>query len=218
MDNSSSDNRVTVKTLSCSQCGGLVQPLAGTNHLACNFCRSLAFATEHPLAVDRITPTETKLQTTCPCCEVPLTSGKIDDQPAAYCEGCCGILMQKAQFAAAIRQRRARRTAIDNEEPAAIDVRQYDRSLQCPSCGNPMEVHPYYGPGNVVIDSCSRCSLVWLDHGELGRLERASGVGSGMHMAQAPDYSAEFASHRLSCSSDERPVHPLQLLADWLFG
>jgi Zn-finger nucleic acid-binding protein len=30
-----------------------------------------------------------------------------------------------------------------------------------------MDVHPYYGPGNAVIDTCGRCALIWLDHGEL---------------------------------------------------
>ncbi len=218
MDSSFSDTQVTVKTLNCSQCGGLVQPVVGTDHLACTFCNSLAFSTEHPLAVDRITPTGTQLQTTCPCCEWPLTSGKIDDQPAAYCERCCGILMQKAQFAAAIRQRRARRTGNTAEESVAIDVRQYDRSLQCPSCQNCMEVHPYYGPGNVVIDSCSRCSLVWLDHGELGRLERAIGGDPGVRTSQMSEYGAAVVSHSMSCSTQAKPVHPLQLLADWLFG
>ena len=32
-----------------------------------------------------------------------------------------------------------------------------------------MSTHPYYGPGNVIIDSCETCNLVWLDFGELKR-------------------------------------------------
>jgi Zn-finger nucleic acid-binding protein len=30
-----------------------------------------------------------------------------------------------------------------------------------------MSVHPYYGPGNAVVDTCGDCLLVWLDHSEL---------------------------------------------------
>ena len=33
-----------------------------------------------------------------------------------------------------------------------------------------MDAHFYAGPGNVVIDSCEDCSLIWLDHGKLMRL------------------------------------------------
>jgi len=39
-----------------------------------------------------------------------------------------------------------------------------------------MDVHPYYGPGNVVVDTCGECGLIWLDHGEMTRVEQASGV------------------------------------------
>jgi Zn-finger nucleic acid-binding protein len=39
-----------------------------------------------------------------------------------------------------------------------------------------MEVHPYYGPGNVVVDSCCHCGLVWLDAGEISMIETAPGA------------------------------------------
>jgi hypothetical protein len=35
--------------------------------------------------------------------------------------------------------------------------------------------HPYYGPGNVVLDSCESCELVWLDFGELKQIVDAPG-------------------------------------------
>ena len=42
-----------------------------------------------------------------------------------------------------------------------------------------MDTHPYYGPGNVVIDSCDRCELVWLDFGELKQIVDAPGQDRG---------------------------------------
>jgi Zn-finger nucleic acid-binding protein len=42
-----------------------------------------------------------------------------------------------------------------------------------------MDVHPYYGPGNIVIDSCSACDLIWLDHGELQQITDAPGRDRG---------------------------------------
>jgi Zn-finger nucleic acid-binding protein len=35
-----------------------------------------------------------------------------------------------------------------------------------------MDTHPYYGGGRVVVDTCHRCTLIWLDAGELTVIER----------------------------------------------
>ena len=42
-----------------------------------------------------------------------------------------------------------------------------------------MDTHPYYGPGNVVIDSCARCAVVWLDYHELAMIRDAPGRDRG---------------------------------------
>jgi len=42
-----------------------------------------------------------------------------------------------------------------------------------------MATHPYYGPGNVVIDSCGQCELIWLDFGELEQIVAAPGKDRG---------------------------------------
>ena len=65
-----------------------------------------------------------------------------------------------------------------NEERAfriALPRRQNptDRPIDCPTCGHPMLGHLYGGPGNVVIDSCERCQVNWLDPGELRRIAMA---------------------------------------------
>jgi hypothetical protein len=55
---------------------------------------------------------------------------------------------------------------------AALPRRQHpgDRLLACPMCRQPMLSHLYGGPGNVVIDTCERCLVNWLDPGELFRM------------------------------------------------
>ena len=42
-----------------------------------------------------------------------------------------------------------------------------------------MVTHPYFGPGNVVIDSCEACAHVWLDFGELRQIVDAPGKDRG---------------------------------------
>ncbi len=36
-----------------------------------------------------------------------------------------------------------------------------------------MDTHSYAGPGNVIVDSCGTCFLIWLDRGELTRIAHA---------------------------------------------
>ena len=36
-----------------------------------------------------------------------------------------------------------------------------------------MTSHHYGGPGNIVMDTCERCELNWLDPGELRRIALA---------------------------------------------
>ena len=52
-----------------------------------------------------------------------------------------------------------------------------------------METHPYYGPGNVIIDSCGDCDLIWLDAGELKQIEHAPGGDRGLRKPVARDTS-----------------------------
>ena len=59
--------------------------------------------------------------------------------------------------------------------PVPLEPLELQRRVDCPRCHAPMDVHPYYGPGNTVIDSCRSCGLVWLDQGEITRIERAPG-------------------------------------------
>ena len=48
-----------------------------------------------------------------------------------------------------------------------------------------MDVHPYYGPGNIVIDTCSRCDVIWLDFGELKQVTDAPGRDRGSRFPPA---------------------------------
>ena len=56
-----------------------------------------------------------------------------------------------------------------------------DRHFGCPMCGKTMTGHPYGGPGNVNIDTCEPCSVIWLDRNELQRI------------VMAPDYSSLYS-------------------------
>jgi hypothetical protein len=85
---------------------------------------------------------------------------------------CGGLLIGMNVFTTIIDAVRAydvgalRTTAPSRQKPG-------ERTLNCPSCGQPFVSHHYGGPGNIVIDTCSRCLVNWLDQGELRRIALA---------------------------------------------
>lgn len=198
----------------CRQCGGTLAGVPGRDYLQCQYCLSLAFLTDDPLTVDRIIPLDSQVASCCPGGHGPLRKGLLDDRPALYCGSCFGVLLPNDAFGTLIGHRRARRGSVEYEDPRPIDPRQYERRLFCPNCSSRMEVHPYYGPGNIVIDSCSRCLLIWLDHGELACVERARGGREPMAVSAPSPTEIATAGDRGTPLRDD---HPLELLASLLF-
>jgi Zn-finger nucleic acid-binding protein len=108
----------------------------------------------------------------CPLCSIPLSHGRLHGHPVLCCARCAGLLIEMNQFLLiidAVREHDVgafRTTRPRRQNPG-------ERALNCPSCGQPFVSHHYAGPGNVVIDTCSRCLLNWLDQGELRRIALA---------------------------------------------
>jgi hypothetical protein len=48
-----------------------------------------------------------------------------------------------------------------------------ERAVICPLGTHQMISHVYGGPGNVVVDTCEVCHVLWLDPGELLRIALA---------------------------------------------
>jgi hypothetical protein len=68
-----------------------------------------------------------------------------------------------------------------------------------------METHPYFGPGNVVIDSCAGCELIWLDFGELKQIVAAPGRDRGTR-EQVPRETADTPIMQVSPSAARMDV------------
>jgi Zn-finger nucleic acid-binding protein len=138
----------------CSHCGSVVSP--------------------EP-AADGVRPTGEPGRD-CPICRTALTRAILDDRDAIeVCDRCKGMLMPLSTFATTVSARRhAARTP--SVMPAPTDPTDLDRPIRCPACAAPMITDWYYGPGNIVIDTCETCGVVWLDAGELGRVVDAPGT------------------------------------------
>jgi Zn-finger nucleic acid-binding protein len=120
---------------------------------------------------DGVTPFGEPAEHDCPACRTPLARATVEGFSTSYCATCRGVLLSNPVFADVLPRRRAR---LADRPPAvkAVEPDELRRRVGCPSCGAAMDTHPYGGGGNVVIDSCHRCRLVWLDAGELETLAR----------------------------------------------
>ena len=116
----------------------------------------------------------------CPICQTMLSDGIIQNRAVHYCTRCRGFLIPVTNFLPLVEFLRAlHRPTGSNIQPR--DNSDADRNFACPICGKTMTAHPYGGPGNVNIDTCESCSVIWRDHDELQRI------------VMAPDYSSLYS-------------------------
>jgi Zn-finger nucleic acid-binding protein len=168
--------------MNCRNCGAPMELFERRRYFFCTFCGSFSFIdtpeVEGVRVLERPVPAPD-----CPLCGSPLAKALLDGAFAVeHCERCRGILLTRARFAEAIARRRARDSG-DPAPPVPLDRRELERVVVCASCRSQMDVHPYYGPGNVVIDSCQRCDLIWLDFGELEQITTAGGRDRGWRIS-----------------------------------
>jgi Zn-finger nucleic acid-binding protein len=102
------------------------------------------------------------------------------------------------------------------EVPAEPNPEELRRKLACPACSRTMSTYRYLGPGNIVIDTCETCDLIWLDYRELEKVVRAPGRDrGGQRRAQT-----EVRWQELPESAWDRPMlgsGVLSELLDYLF-
>jgi Zn-finger nucleic acid-binding protein len=107
----------------------------------------------------------------CPICNAGLVHATLSNIRIRYCTKCRGILISMEILQSLVQELQAQKRA-ETIQPRA-DAEDLRRKINCPQCRRCMDTHFYAGPGNVVIDSCENCSLIWLDGGELLRIVRA---------------------------------------------
>jgi len=154
--------------MNCPSCGAPMRLEAGKECLSCDYCKSIYFPEkdEEGVRVLGVPAAES-----CPVCGIPLMHAVIVHERIRYCTRCRGMLIRMGVFLALIQELR------NGPDGAVIahapDPRDLERKINCPECHQHMDTHIYGGPGNIIIDDCSRCCLNWLDHGELMRIAHA---------------------------------------------
>ncbi|MGD0941909.1 MAG: zf-TFIIB domain-containing protein [Terracidiphilus sp.] len=154
--------------MNCPSCGAPMKLKADAQSFKCEYCQSVYFPEKND---DGVRVLEEPSGHDCPVCMVPLMHAYLGKSPVIYCTKCNGMLIAMAMMEATIEAVRAERRG--ETAPPAPDKDDLRRKINCPQCHRPMDAHFYGGPGNVVIDSCEECSVIWLDRGEMMRIAHA---------------------------------------------
>jgi len=157
----------------CS-CGLSLVVRPGYQHAVCDGCQRHWFPTSIESSEDGIVPVGKKVGFDCPRCHVPMEVGKIGRTQVCFCEQCRGFTVDSESLGGIIMAGRSQYAGPD-DPPIRVDMFELEVQQNCPACFAKMEAHHYYGPGNVILDTCTGCQLAWLDHGELSKIIRASG-------------------------------------------
>jgi Zn-finger nucleic acid-binding protein len=200
--------------LNCRNCGAAMELFARRRYYFCRYCGTFDFL--EPPETDGIRVLEMPATPlVCIRCSGKLAIAQLDDSHAVqYCTTCRGALMPRPTFADVVYARRTWATG-PPEAPAPLDPSELKRAVKCPSCTSRMSTHPYYGPGNVIIDGCEKCNLVWLDFGELKQIADAPGPDRGVRKIQPRATSdALLPAERSALAAQDGPPNLLDVLLD----
>jgi Zn-finger nucleic acid-binding protein len=206
--------------MNCPNCGAAMALVASRRYFHCRHCGTYHF----PEAIEadgvRIVG-QSADGLNCPACTIAMAHALLDGEyPIDFCARCRGILLPRTSFAVVTQKRRAWATS-PPAQPLPLNREELRRRLVCPKCGRVFQTYPHSGPGNVVIDNCPGCDVIWLDFGEIRQIVDAPGRDRGMremhrvddtYIRRGPDdYDADDARK-------VRESDPLRVLADVLFG
>lgn len=162
--------------MNCPNCGAPMTLFRERDYFFCEYCGAFHFPEPNADGVRVLDEADPAIE--CPVCHKSLRRASLDQYPALFCPGCRGILMQQHFFGEMVKIRRARAQG-PADKPIPLNQDELKRSLSCPNCRKKMHTHPYYGGGNIVIDTCPDCRVIWLDAGELTVVVNAPGSDRG---------------------------------------
>ena len=159
--------------MTCENCGAPMRLSRDQGLMICDYCGGQTTPPTDEDGVVVLEPTKHN----CPVCATAwadahiLVRATIDSHELLYCTSCHGMLLEMENFLPLVDVLREYR----NWSRSSLAQRKFDARevLGCPLCQHEMDRHLYGGGGNVEVDSCEQCSVLWLDRGELSRIVAA---------------------------------------------
>jgi Zn-finger nucleic acid-binding protein len=151
----------------------------------CEYCLSVYIP---EMSDDGVRELDEQADEQCPLCNLQLVQAVLAKTPILYCKKCGGMLVSMGALEDLIAELRESEGKPSGAKPSVYDPDELRRIIHCPHCHRRMEAHLYAGPGNVVIDSCEECAMIWLDRGEARRIASAA----DHRQPQEPSFSEDF--------------------------
>jgi Zn-finger nucleic acid-binding protein len=140
----------------------------GMDSFQCAYCQSIYLPEKND---DGVRVLDEAVGLACPTCRAQLMQAVLANTRLVYCTACRGMLITMPAFQTLVDEWVP--TTDGATVPPAADSNDLRRKIPCPRCHRTMDAHFYAGPGNVILDSCEDCLLIWLDYGELKRIAQA---------------------------------------------
>lgn len=157
---------MSMVAINCDNCGAPLSLMSAGEYFSCEYCTALHFYKESRDGLRMVGKASTL---PCSLCAQPLVQSVVHGEEVLACARCQGILLPQRTLGMLI-QKYQISLRVKPKLPASIPGER-QRRVACPQCQEGMECHPYYGSGgDVLMDSCARCRLVWLDRNELARI------------------------------------------------
>jgi Zn-finger nucleic acid-binding protein len=153
----------------------------------------------------------------CPVCSAPLRRILYEGFAVFRCMKCHGYLLGENRVEAA---KRIRKETVEQLKQQVIDESRPDtkETIRCPRCRRKMEKRFVEAPAALSMDVCPDCTLVWLDGGELARLQlsheispagRDAGERQRRLETMSPEAKAEFEENLSKLKAEESLVASL---------
>lgn len=179
--------------MQCSQCNFDGTNTGGQNDCACTLAQDTTPSADGIPTLGKATGFK------CPVCvDQPLYVGEINKTQVCFCGGCRGFVIDRSSFGELVEILRAAYEGPD-DAPILLDTEALKKLCLCLACGELMETFSYYGPGNVILDTCNECCLTWLNEGELAMIVRAPGQRK---FAGSSNYESEVLRRQLYDNAD----------------
>ena len=111
----------------------------------------------------------------CPHCNITLTETGYEGIDVDVCDGCGGIWLDGGELEEILKRREKKfsKSEIAAAKPTGKPSSEEELvpQLRCPLCDDLMERHDFSYTSGVVIDRCARGHGIWLDKGELEKLQ-----------------------------------------------
>ncbi len=120
----------------------------------------------------------------CPRCESDLFKFEYEEAHLARCTGCSGVLANNSELSKVIARRitsfsetelaqgdQALNPKNDSGKPATIKDADRSNNLNCPVCNGTMSREFFNIAYKIPVDRCKPCKVVWLDSGELEKIQ-----------------------------------------------